>query len=325
MTRDHDENPNAKHVWRKFNFTEWMADPLLKSVSREARSFWLDLCGLIYQAEDFGRLSIRGEPPTIRQLADILGDDIRVVKRLTDELEKAGVFDRTPEGFIQSRRILREEVRRTSGRSFGKLGGNPALKTEAYPPQTLNAIARNQSPDRALARERVISVCGPGIRDPRQNPDVAATLDLQLEPWLRQYDLEQDIVPVIRSKTAKPRPDQIGTFSWFTRPLEEFHRKRVSGLPFGPVPSKAPSAAVDVIPQLPSKAKAGAAAHAILKAKGQAWYAAWLLEAEWNGTDVQVHSEFAQSTIDREVGHILKAHEYTVTVKRVGRPSDGVA
>lgn len=139
-----------KKRWRKFNFVEWRSDADLRRCSREARSFWLDLVGLIYDAEDGGRLSIKGRAPTDRDLAEILGDDPRTVRRLLSELQAAGVFD-IDQNFVVSRRISREEHSAKIAREYGKRGGNPALKNKAVDEKrvnpTLKLETRNQKPE----------------------------------------------------------------------------------------------------------------------------------------------------------------------------------
>lgn len=139
-----------KKRWRKFNFVEWRSDPDLRRCSREARSLWLDLVGLIYDAEDSGRLSIKGRAPSDRELADILGDDPRTVRRLMAELHAAGVYD-MDQNFVVSRRILREEHQAKIAQEYGKRGGNPSLKNKAVdekgvnPPLKLDT--RDQKPE----------------------------------------------------------------------------------------------------------------------------------------------------------------------------------
>lgn len=140
-----------KKRWRKFNFAEWRADADLRRCSREARSFWLDLVGLIYDAEDGGRLSIKGAAPTDRDLAEILGDDPRTVRRLMAELKGAGVFDMDG-NFVVSRRILREEHQAKIAKEYGKRGGNPSLKNKAQDEKGVNPRlkldTRDQKPEK---------------------------------------------------------------------------------------------------------------------------------------------------------------------------------
>lgn len=100
-----------KRHWRKFNFKEWRSSPELAQCSRAARSLWLDLCGLIYEAEDGGRLTLRGAAYDSRQLAAVLGDDPRTITAILKELGQAGVYSVDPDGVVFCRRIRREMLR----------------------------------------------------------------------------------------------------------------------------------------------------------------------------------------------------------------------
>lgn len=100
-----------KRHWSKFNFKEWRSSPELLQCSRAARSLWLDLCGLIYEAEDGGRLTLRGLAYDSRQLSAVLGDDPRSITALLKELGQAGVYSVDPDGVIFCRRIRREMLK----------------------------------------------------------------------------------------------------------------------------------------------------------------------------------------------------------------------
>jgi hypothetical protein len=135
-----------KKRWRKFNFVEWRSDADLRRCSREARSMWLDVVGLIYDAEDAGRLSIKGRAPTDKELAEILGDDPRTVRRLMGELQAAGVFD-LEDNFVVSRRISREELQAKVSQEYGQRGGNPALKIKAEVENRVNPVNKKPKPE----------------------------------------------------------------------------------------------------------------------------------------------------------------------------------
>lgn len=135
-----------KKRWRKFNFVEWRSDADLRRCSREARSMWLDVVGLIYDAEDAGRLSIKGRAPTDKELAEILGDDPRTVRRLMGELQAAGVFD-IEDNFVVSRRISREELQAKVSQEYGQRGGNPALKIKAEVENRVNPVNNKPKPN----------------------------------------------------------------------------------------------------------------------------------------------------------------------------------
>lgn len=116
----------SRKPWLKFYPTDWRNEKTLKLVSRAARSLWLDLIGLIHEGDD-GRLHVAGQNPSHKDLASILGDDPRTIKTLMAELEQAGVFDRDQEGFVVSRRMIRDRVKADLAAKHGRLGGNPAL------------------------------------------------------------------------------------------------------------------------------------------------------------------------------------------------------
>jgi hypothetical protein len=129
--------------WMKFYFTDWRAEPRLKLVSRAGRSLWLDMLGIMHEADPYGFLLIEGMSPTNRQLAGLVGDNERNVTKWCDELKAAGVFSIVgesmpddvltliplglPQGTILCRRMLRDAVKRARDRDNGKRGGNPQL------------------------------------------------------------------------------------------------------------------------------------------------------------------------------------------------------
>ncbi|MFC0282418.1 hypothetical protein ACFFJB_02095 [Camelimonas abortus] len=134
--------------WLKFYPADWQSEVTLKRVSRAARSLWIDIICLIHQGGD-GRLHFNGQNPTERDLAAVLGDDPRTIRRLMRELEDAGVFTRNDENFVTSRRILRDNFKAERDKNNGKLGGNPALKNNGLAERGLTPglKPRSQKPE----------------------------------------------------------------------------------------------------------------------------------------------------------------------------------
>ena len=132
--------------WRKFNFREWRSDEKLRRCSRDVQAIWLDLCGLIYEAEDMGRLSVMdgGErrPYARSELCKITGDDWRVMDRALKELVQHGVCGNEG-GYLVSRRIAREEQKALQDASNGAKGGNPSLLDKGLAEKGVNP----QNPD----------------------------------------------------------------------------------------------------------------------------------------------------------------------------------
>jgi hypothetical protein len=107
---------------------DWMKDPALRSVSLEARGVWMDMLCLMFESDRRGYLQhATGKPVNEEQLARMTGCSTRQVSRLLQELESSGVFSRTEEGTIFSRRMVKDEQTRQAKSAAGKPGGNPRL------------------------------------------------------------------------------------------------------------------------------------------------------------------------------------------------------
>jgi biotin operon repressor len=109
---------------------DWMKDPGVRSVSLEARGLWIDMLCLLFESGRRGYLQhATGKPVSDEQLARMTGGSSGQVSRLLQELEDSGVFSRTEHGTIYSRRMIRDERKRSACSEAGKKGGgNPTFK-----------------------------------------------------------------------------------------------------------------------------------------------------------------------------------------------------
>jgi hypothetical protein len=113
---------------------DWRSEPRLKLVTRPARSLWIDMLGLMHEAEPYGHLLIDGTAPTVKNLAAIFGDKEIEIFNMLAQLKKANVFSTTEGGVIFSRRMVRDKEKAEKDRLNGKVGGNPRLKGGVNPP-----------------------------------------------------------------------------------------------------------------------------------------------------------------------------------------------
>lgn len=114
--------------WVKFDFDRWRSDERLRMCSFAARGLWLDLLAIMHNSEPYGHLTLSGRPPTIKQIAAMCGGTTDEVAALLAELEANGVFSKTADGVIFSRRLVRDEAQRIIDIENGRKGGNPNLK-----------------------------------------------------------------------------------------------------------------------------------------------------------------------------------------------------
>lgn len=149
--------------WFKFYPSDWRADPALRVCSIAARGLWMEMLALMHEASPRGHLLVNGKSPTDAQLGALAGTSSHQITELLGELESAGVFSRTREGVIYSRRMIRDEKKGRLARKNGKNGGNPSLskKTGNSPPvnpvdngpdNTQKPEARSQTPEEEEAR-----------------------------------------------------------------------------------------------------------------------------------------------------------------------------
>ncbi len=117
------------HSWSKFAWKDWMSEPTLRACSYAARGLWIDMLCLAHQGTPVGHITLAGRAPTPEELASMLGatGKLREVGKLLAELEAKGVFSRTTEGVIFSRRMVKDTRVAEQARAWGKEGGNPLL------------------------------------------------------------------------------------------------------------------------------------------------------------------------------------------------------
>jgi len=117
----------SKNPWLKFYPLDWRGDPKLRMCSMAARGLWIEILALMHEAAPYGHLLVNGKSPTDTQIAVLAGAPSDQITDLLGELETAGVFSRTKDGVIYSRRMIRDEKKSAIARKNGGKGGNPTL------------------------------------------------------------------------------------------------------------------------------------------------------------------------------------------------------
>lgn len=128
--------------WFKFYPTDWRADPALKMCSLAARGLWIEMLGIMHDSAQYGHLLVAGRSPTDAQLAVLVGAPSDQIPELLGELDAAGVFSRTREGVIYSRKMTRMMKKAAELKKAGQKGGNPKLVGEYQNPGYVYAIGR---------------------------------------------------------------------------------------------------------------------------------------------------------------------------------------
>lgn len=152
--------------WMKFYPTDWRSDPALRMCSMAARGLWIEMIALMHEAVPYGHLLVSGRSPTDTQLAVLAGAPPEQISEMIGELESAGVFSRTKEGVIYSRKMTRTAKKAAIARKNGKNGGNPSLsKQSRNPPSDNHQDKGGVKPQKPEARDKSIPEANASGRD----------------------------------------------------------------------------------------------------------------------------------------------------------------
>lgn len=113
-----------RHVF-EFHFGDHEKDSDLKSLSAIEEFVWIKM--LCFMNQNEGRLVSGGKPMPMSALAWSVKLTEGQTRKSVEKLVKLGICSRDRQGFIYSRRMLREIEQRKKSARFGKKGGNPAL------------------------------------------------------------------------------------------------------------------------------------------------------------------------------------------------------
>lgn len=116
-----------KQPWFKFYPSDWRGDAKLRMCSIAARGLWAEMLCVMHEAEPYGHMLIEGKPVVNRQIAALAGISMAECGKLMCELESAGVYSRTEDKIIYSRRMVRDRQKADKDRENGKGGGNPKI------------------------------------------------------------------------------------------------------------------------------------------------------------------------------------------------------
>jgi hypothetical protein len=122
----------------QFYPADWRKDPELQSCSLAARGLWVEMLCIMHEAEPYGHLVVNGKSMNEKQLSRAAGGSLKQIRVLLSELESTGVFSRSDDGVIYSRRMVKDQHIRTVRAHAGAKGAaatNAARLPEGLPQQ----------------------------------------------------------------------------------------------------------------------------------------------------------------------------------------------
>lgn len=143
-----------KLPWIKFYPADWQAEPTLRTCSLASKGLWIEMLGFMAHSVRHGYLCKvnSSEPMPPEDLGKILGQPIDEIKRLIQELEDNGVFSKTGDGLIYSRRLLKDaKIRKRNCRYKSNQREN---ETITHSTQAVSNSVRQMSGERLETKDQ---------------------------------------------------------------------------------------------------------------------------------------------------------------------------
>lgn len=153
---------------------------------------------LMHDSDRYGYLSMNGSVIPSESVARRCGcDSLAQYESLLSELTHAGVPERSKEGVIFSRRMVRDDKKRKDAVAYGKKGGNPNLKATLNPPHNVSTeveVGIESSAESEGERE------GKHIPDNLNTPDFVASW----KTWeCHRREIKKKITPSMKQAALK--------------------------------------------------------------------------------------------------------------------------
>lgn len=232
--------------WMKFYPRDWRGDQALRAVGIAARGLWMECLCIMHEAKPYGHLVLNGKPVDGDTLARMTGVSVDEVSALLAELRQAGVLSVTGKGVVFSRRMTKDHARAQKGRKAANKrwsqvsddveqsdapNGSPSGLPTTQKPEAIYQTASQQGASAKLY-DRLIEAAS--ARGPcHQN--LAMGIQPIVDLIAKNFDLDTDILPVIREKAAPERR----SWSYFVTIIVQRQAERHA------VPAKPNAPAVD--------------------------------------------------------------------------------
>lgn len=234
-------------VWSKFYWSDWETDPAVRLCSLAAQGLWMRMLCIAAAHDPIGYVAVAGKGLDETSLARLTGCQESEAASLVGELERNGVFSRDRHGRIYSRRMIADAKKAAIARKNGKNGGNPSLSGKREIPALdkggVKAGVKPQEPsanNQAASQQRAGGFTYDKLIDAAScrggcHPNLVTGFSQISDLIAQGYDLETDILPVIREKA---RPD-ITSWKFFATIIIQRHADRQS------IPAKPAAKATD--------------------------------------------------------------------------------
>lgn len=162
----------------QFYPADWRNDAALRMCSLAARGLWWEMLCIMHMAEPYGHLTAAGAAIEPDELARIVGEHPKDVRRWLAELDRRKVYSVTEAGVIYSRRMVRDEKERDNWRD--RQAKSRAKQASVTP--TVTPMSRRSSSSSSSSEEEEDT---PSLRSGvREREPEGVEIDLSPPPFL---------------------------------------------------------------------------------------------------------------------------------------------
>ena len=169
----------------QFYPADWRNDPALRMCSLAARGLWWEMLCVMHTCEPYGHLVAAGKAIEPEELARIVAESVRDVKKWLAELERHQIFSRKEDGTIFSRRMVRDENERGQWRD--RQGKSRSKSRESHAD-----VTRNVTDGVTVESRHSSSSSSPSVPFPNGNGRAAPSPNA--DPWKAVYDRGKEVL-----------------------------------------------------------------------------------------------------------------------------------
>ena len=127
-----------------FYIGDWKKDPAISSLTREEKMIWFEMIMLMWESKERGFLTIKGNPMSLKRLANSLHLTMDETQEYLDLFEDIDLYSRrSSDGAIYSRRIVKLVELSEKRQKAGKSGGNHSLNNKTNKSGYVYAISKS--------------------------------------------------------------------------------------------------------------------------------------------------------------------------------------
>ncbi len=162
MPRD-SRKTDGRPSWQWYP-SDWLSEPGLKLCDLAARGLWIDLLCNMFTMENRGELTVLEKHLGSKEIAALVGREVSEVEAALKQLIEWGVCEKSDEGCIYNRRMVRDEKQRRSKAEAGSKGGRVSK-----PPKSGSRTEAKQGPSSSTPTSSSLSSSTPTAKEAERN------------------------------------------------------------------------------------------------------------------------------------------------------------